>query len=493
MKFKPRPTQDEMIEFAMERKRCALWGTMGSGKSASAAHVALAKMYDSFEVNRWLIVAPPMVTAITWPSEFAKWDDLAKLPVDYLGANDFDLEPGAIVERDGVEEEVLWSDVRKGEVVLRKTALALPDKFGRKRGLKQRKAPFTVVSYTFLPWLRKTWGVNWPYQGVILDEAVFIKTHDSVRHAAIKTAVKKGLVSHLIELTGRPQPNGEQDLFGQVLLLDDGERLGATLTEFRSRWCQPVSTGRNGQVYKWGVRPPLLPQLHEKMAEVAISVSHDIGVPLVEVDHLVKLPASARRVYNDLEQNLMHRFDPTSVVLSANQAVLTAKLMQVAQGAVYDSERLTQVVHDEKLNRLAELLEAINGPVLLAYPYQHDFKRLAGRFRGLVRATPEAVEAFKRGEVKLMATHPASLAHGTDGLQGVSNTVVWFGVTHNADHYLQLNARLLRPGQQAGTVFVHRILAEDTIEMEVARVVLPGKIGAEDALLAAVKARGNHG
>lgn len=508
MKFNPRPTQDEMMQFAWARKKCALWGTMGSGKSASAAHVARDRMFDSFHVKRTLIAAPNMVAAVTWPSEFAKWDALREMDVDYIGADDFDLEPGAWVLRDGEEVEVLWSELTPSEkrdlrtpenpngVLLRKSALALPDKRGAKRGLRGRKAPFSVISYDFLPWLRSAMGVNWPFDQVILDEAVFLKNHESVRHGAVSTLVRKKMVPYIIELAGKPMPNSVEDVFGQLRLLDF--HLGTGITKFREDWCEPATRGRakggKERVFSWRLRPDKAEAFEAKVAEVAISVKHDIGIPLVEVDQLIELPPAAREVYDNLERDLMHRFDATSVVLSANQGVLASKLLQVAQGAIYDQDKLVQKVHDQKLDKLAELMEASTGPVLCAYPFVHDWHRIQSRFgRVAVKATPQTVEQFKQGKVKLLCTHPASLAHGTDGMQAVSGVVFWFGVTYNADHYEQLNARLHRPGQNAGTVYTHRILAKDTLEMSVAHVVLPRKIGEEQALLEAVRARGSNG
>lgn len=490
MIFRPRSTQQEMADFAMSREASAIWATMGAGKSAVAAHVAVDKMIDSFEVNRWLIAAPRMTAAITWPSEFEKWDALRQFDVHYITADDFNLSPGAVVLRGGIEIEVLWDDVKKGEKILRKTALALPDRRGSKKGILSHKEKFTVVSYDFLPWLRRACGVNWPYDGVIADESVFLKNPKASRSVALRQARDKGYIRQLMELTGGPQPNGEEDLFAQVLLLDGGKLMGRTLTEFRRRWCLPTITGRSGRVFKWGVRPELLQSLRAGLAELAISVRHDIGIPLVEVDHLIELPASALLVYNDLEQDLLHRFDPDSVVLAANQAVLVGKLMQIAQGAIYDEDKLVKVVHNEKLNKLEELMQCTDGPMLLALAFKHDWARISERFgRHAVKVSPAAVADFKAGRVKLLCTHPDSLAFGTDGMQAVSNNVVWFGQTHKADAYYQLNARLHRPGQEEDTVYVHRILADDTIEMNVAHDVVPRKIAEEQALLEAVRAR----
>lgn len=490
MNFQPRPTQQQMYDFVMAREASAVWATMGAGKSAAAAHAAVDKMFDTFEVSRWLIAAPKMTAEITWPNEFAKWDALKKFKVHYVSASDFELSPGAIVVRDGVEMEILYTEVKKGEKVLRKTALALPDRRGSKKGILTHRERFTVVSYEFLAWLRRACGVNWPYDGVIADESVFLKNHQTARTTALRTARKKGYVRQLVELTGGPQPNGEEDLFSQMLLLDGGRIMGKSLTEFRQKWCFPLTTGRNGQVYKWAVKPELKDRLRQEIAKLAISVTHNIGIPLVEVDHLIELPTAALLAYNDLEQQLLHRFDPDSVVLAPNRAVLANKLLQIAQGAIYDQNRLVQVVHDEKLKKLEELMQCTDGPMVVAYPYAHDWLRLSQRFgKHAAKVSPAAVGDFRAGRLKLLCTHPLSLAFGVDGLQEVSNSVVWFGMTYAADSYYQLNARLHRPGQEQDTVYVHRILADDTIEMDVANIVIPNKIAEEQALLAAVRAR----
>lgn len=508
MKYSPRPTQREIMDFAWRNNggSVAWWATMGAGKSSAAAHYALERLYTTAQVKRWLIVAPKMVAEITWPQEFQKWDSLRGEEVHFITAADFNLTPALRIKRDGEAVDIMADDLRPserimeelnpGSVVLGKGALALPDRRGAKKGLLARKTPFSVVSYDFLPWLRRACGVNWPFDGVIVDESVFLKSGKGPRFEAIETARNKGMIQHLLELTGKPQPNGHEDLWAQLLLLDGGKALGDTLTKFHSDWCVPVQTGRNRQgrqqVFRWGVPVDKRAALFERIRNLAISVRHDVGVPLVEVDHLIELPAKARKVHDDLWSQLMYRFDPTSVVLVANRAVLVGKILQVAQGAIYDSDRLVQHLHDEKIERLRELVEMANGPVIVAYPFKHDWDRLSKAFgRHIVKANTRTIEEFKAGRFKILAAHPGSMSHGVDGLQNVCSTIIWFGVTHNSDHYGQLNARAHRPGQEADTVFVHRILANDTLEMDVANIVLPGKIGDEFAVMEAVKARAN--
>ena len=501
MRWPRRATQRALQDFAWAAVRpedwrvrgTAWWGSMGSGKSSAFAHYAAETLHERWDVTKWLITAPKFVAEVTWPAEFAKWDGLKHLKVDFIGAKDFTLVPSLVVWRAGDECEILEGDLRPGEIVLRKGALALPDKRGSKRGLRQRlqDAEIAVVAVEFLPWLVKTQGANWMFDGVCLDESRMFAAHDSLRTRAVTSACKKGRVNEMVQLSGKPMPNGYTDLWSQMRLLDGGKRMGRTLTEFHDDWCKPVSSNGRGQVYKWDVLSGRKAELAKSLSEIAINVHHDIGVPLQEVDHYVALPERARRVYDEMLATLVAQLSPTQTILSANQAVLAGKLHQIAQGAIYDADKLVHELHEEKLDRLAELLEGLDGPVLLAYPFKHDLLRLKKRFPRKLRhlGSSKDVADMIAGKVQLGCVHPASLSHGVDGIQQLCNQVVWFGVTSNAEHYEQLNARVHRPGQKKGTVFVHRLLAQATVDERIAFEVLPNKIGEQDAMLMAVRPR----
>jgi hypothetical protein len=208
---------------------------------------------------------------------------------------------------------------------------------------------------------------------------------------------------------------------------------------------------------------------------------------------LVPLPMAAGAAYRAMERELVASLgvDGEIEILAPTQAAKAGKLLQMANGAVYDSEREWHHIHDAKLDKLEELLEAADGPVLLAYQYEHDWQRIQARLgRVAVHIKGRnALDRFREGKIKLLCMHPASGAHGVDGLQDVSCTAVWFGITRNADHWLQFNKRLHRDGQRAGRVTVHVLLAEGTLEEYVADEEIAEKIAGQDWLMQALKLR----
>jgi len=505
IRYRPRDEQRELLDFQAERLRTAWWATMGAGKTVTAAtHIA-----DSLDgdVLRWCVVAPKLVAEQQWPQELRKWRHLAHLRFRNITFEDLGLQRGCVVERDGQEVEIGWREKRPGEVVIRSTGMAfVGKKIETKRRLRDLLSSHRVgiMSYDVFPWAKKAFGSNWPYDGIVFDEAPYVADHESLRWQAAKHAIygsskSPPRVSQVIELSGLPAANGIETLWGQMFLLDGGEAMGRTLTEFRETWCVPDQTNRStGRVYRWKVAAPVRAGLMERIAKRAKSVTFDPGVEWFVNDIELQLDDASRAVYDDLEGKLIHRFvEEGGYVLAANQAVKVGKLMQVCQGAIYDSDRLVRILHQLKLDRLQEIFEARTGPILVAYPYVPNRQEIRKRFGAKVKLANEtgAIEEFKSGKLPMLAAHPEMMAHGMDGLQLASNEIVWYGAPHRYDHYAQLNARLVRVGQQK-TVVVHRLLAADTLEVEVANQVLRTRAEDDETLRAAVAAlaqrRKNH-
>lgn len=478
-----RPYQEGMRTFAFRTPFCALWADMGLGKTPTALTCITDSLYDSLDTERWLVVAPKLVALDAWPRQLRRWRQFAGLSWRNLTAADLHLKAD-------------WVDLGDGE--RRRAGLTFgekEDKAAVKRGLLAYREDLHLCSWHLLPWLVKAYGANWPYDGVVLDEAIFAANSTSDQHKAAWQVIQRlGLVRRVIQLTGAPTPNGYEQLHGQIRLLDGGARLGKTKGDFTENWLTPDRMDpRRGVVYKWKLANGSKERIDAALADIAISLRSDdyLSLPEFVVNPIpVPLGNAARTVYAALERDLLARVGE-GCILAPNEAVLVAKLMQVCNGAVYDDAGGVQHVHDAKLDRLAELLESVDGPVLLAYSWQHDFDRIAKRFGKAVAhiKEPRALDRFRAGAVKLLCMQPASGAHGLDGLQEASATAVWFGATYNADHWMQFNKRLHRDGQRAGRVTVHQLLAERTIEEQVAHVVTPGKIAEQDALLEAVRMR----
>lgn len=459
----PRPDQRAVMEFLDGRQKACLFSPTGAGKTAMAATWANAAMNDKCELARMLIVAPKLVAQQGWPAEMQKWGHLQGMrDMRVLVNKDFGLVRGSL--NGGME---------------------FNNKSATKRYLLGLKERVHVVSWDFWPWLVKAYGKNWPYQGVIFDESSFLRDQGSTRCRAARHVVHKlQAVSHVLELTGTPNANHGEAIYAQIDLVAPG-LLGNTLTEFRAKWCVPASQNwQTGQVYSWKINPVLQDTLNGLVADVAVSVPSSLAVRLLEVEQGVTLCDAARSAYDDFERDWVW-----NGITAGSEAVLHGKLRQMASGFVYDDNNNAVPLDTGKMERLEELVESIDGPVLVAFEFQEELRRIKkilGRHVQDIRENG-AKAAFVGGKLKVLAVHPASAGHGVDGLQQVSNQVIWTTVPQDRELYDQLNGRLHRHGTQAETVFVHHLMARGTVEERILYDVLPGKMTLQEAFLQGVR------
>ena len=336
-----------------------------------------------------------------------------------------------------------------------------------------------------------------------MDESSSFKSNSSQRFKALRKATP--ITDRVILLTGTPSPQGFEDLWSQVYLLDSGERLGKTMTAYRSRYFMPGR--RNGNIiYEWIPREGASEQIYAKLSDIMISLSAKDHLKMPErIDNIVKLKLTpeAREQYDKMESDCILELEEGEIV-AGNKAAVTNKLLQMANGAVYYEEptvdedgvvtgyeRRVQWVHDIKLDALEEMVEDNAGqPMMVFYNFRHDYERLMKRFEKYGPRTISGrkdVEDWNAGKVRLLFAHPASMGHGLN-LQAGGSNIVWFGVPSNLEWYLQANARLDRQGQKSKTVVVSHILIEGTHDIDVMRS-LRGKRMNQDELIAAVKAR----
>lgn len=344
-------------------------------------------------------------------------------------------------------------------------------------------------------------GRAWPFDMIVVDESSSFKSGSSQRFRALRKAT--AVVDRVVLLTGTPDPNGLMDLWSQTYLLDGGERLGKTLTEYRNRYFTPGR--RNGNIiYEWLPREGAKEAIFAKLSDVMISLTAADYLKMPErIDNVVKLrmPPEAKEQYERMEEECILELESGDVV-AGNKAAVTNKLLQMANGAVYYEEpeadedgvvtgwqRKWVQIHEKKLDALEEIVEDYGQPLVVFYSFQHDFERLMARFArydpAVIRSRKE-IEAWNRGEVRLLFAHPASVGHGLN-LQAGGSMAVWFGLPNNLEWYQQANARLYRQGQKRTVVITH-LLMEGTQDVAVMRG-LKGKTLNQDELIAAVKAR----
>jgi SNF2 family DNA or RNA helicase len=431
------------------RNPCAgLFMDMGLGKTVSTLTAVNRLMYEHFEVDRVLIIAPKRVAEDTWTTEALKWDHLRHLRLSLVL---------------GTERE-------------RKQALS-------------SKADIYVINRENVAWLVGMYRSTFPFDMVVIDELSSFKSPKSIRFKSLRMVRPK--VQRVVGLTGTPAPNSLIDLWSQVFLLDMGERLGKTITGYRREYFNEGR--RNAQVvFDYRIREGMDKAISEKISDICVSMkAEDYLPPLTEIRRVVKVHLSQKekKQYDAFEKQLVMDLAGTEITV-ANAAGLSTKLRQFANGAVYDDDRNVHRIHSAKTEALGEILEETGaGGVLVLYAFQHDRTQIEREFR---RYKPESIEGsetikkWNSGQIKLLLGHPASMGHGLNLQQG-GDAIVWYGPTWSSELWLQANARLLRQGRTRPVVVI-QLIAEGTIDEDMVKAV-EGKVDKQEALMSAVKAR----
>lgn len=446
MKYKPHPYQTQATHFIQTHKVAALFLEMGLGKTITTLTAIHALMLDSFEISKTLIIAPLRVARNTWPQEIAKWDHLRGLRASIMC---------------GSRQERL-------------EALNTP-------------AHLYIVNRENLPWLVKTLGHKWDFDMVIIDELSGFKNHNSKRFRALKAVRKR--VKRIVGLTGTPAPNGLIDLWAQIYLLDLGERLGQSITGYRSSFFKPDKRSWE-KVFSWKVREGGEDEIYRRIQDITISMRAKDYLHLPEVTYTgvdAVLDTSQERVYQELKEDLVTVIED-EVIDAKNAAVLAGKLLQLASGAIYSDAGEPVLVHEAKLDALEDIVEAANGqPLLVAYWFKHELARITDRFpKARVLSTARDFRDWNDGKVKLGLIHPASAGHGLN-LQKGGHLLAWFSLPWSLELYEQTNARLNRQGQTEPVTVTH-IIAKGTIDERVLGA-LSRKQVTQSALIEAVKAQ----
>ena len=378
------------------------------------------------------MIAPKKVAEGTWTKEAAKWDHTKMLRVS----------------------PVLGSQAK------RIRALNTP-------------ADLYVINRENICWLVDYYRNAWPFDMVVIDESSSFKSHSAKRFKAL--AGIRSRISRMVELTGTPSPNGLADLWSQVYLLDGGERLGKRYSQFRERYFQPDKRGADGMVYSYEAKPGTEESILAKISDICISMKAEDYLELPDLTYHevpVELDKKSWRAYQDLERKMILELPEDDELISVTSAAaLSNKLLQLANGAVYDEDRQVHEVHDCKIEAFLELVESLQGkPVLVFYNYQHDRERILKaleksglRIREL--KTTQDEDDWNAGRIDILLTHPASSAYGLNLQQG-GNHVIWFGLTWNYELYTQANKRLHRQGQ-VNKVIIHHLVSTGTRDEDV--------------------------
>ncbi|WP_395013565.1 SNF2-related protein [Robinsoniella peoriensis] len=443
MKYNPHDYQSYAAEFIIGHPVSALLLDMGLGKTVITLTAIWELLLDYFEVRRVLVIAPLRVARDIWTGEYEKWDHLE----------------GIVVSR------VL------GSVKERRDALS-------------QNANVYVINRENLEWL--IGHCSWDFDMVVIDELSSFKSHKAKRFKALKKVMP--MVNRIVGLTGTPAPNGLIDLWAEIGILDMGQRLGRFIGAYREQFFLPDKRSRD-MVYSYKPKEGAEEKIYELISDIAISMKATDYLDMPECIYNrveVRLNKKEMRLYRQLEKDMLLPFEGGDVD-AGNAAGLSNKLMQMANGAVYDENQEVKYIHERKIEALEDLVEAANGkPVLVAYWYKHDKHRLLEKFPAAKLESSEDLKRWNTGEIPLAIIHPASAGHGLN-LQAGGSTLVWFGLTWSLELYQQMNARLWRQGQNE-TVVIHHLIAKGTLD-EQAMASLEKKDVGQSALIDAVRAR----
>lgn len=443
--------QVKAVDMIVNNFNCGLFLDCGLGKTVSTL-TAIQELREIGFIDKVLIIAPKKVAQVTWKDEINNWEHLKGLRISVIDGTAAQRRAAMVADADIYtvsRDNVVWLVVEHG-------------------------------------------GVKLPYDMVVIDELSSFKNYASKRFKALRRVRK--FIPRVVGLTGTPAPNGLIDLWAQMFLIDEGKRLGKTITSYRDRFF--TAGRRNGDiVYQWDLKSPAEEteqKISDLIKDICISMSAEdyLKMPdkLMYYDR-VKLSDKDFKAYKTFEREQVLEFiESGETITAASAAALSNKLQQFANGAMYDADRNVLQLHDEKIEKLKELVEAANGqPVLIAYTFKHDLDNIMDalkEYKPVKLEKPEQIADWNAGKINVLVTHPASAGHGLN-LQKGGHIMIWYGLTWALELYQQFNARLYRQGQKK-PVSIHHIIATDTVDEKIIKS-LDGKDTTQRSLMDAIK------
>lgn len=445
MRYVAHNYQNYAKNFILAHKVSALFLDCGLGKTITTLTAINELMYDSFEISKVLIIAPLRVAQSTWKEEIEKWDHLNLL----------------------------------------RYSIAVGDEKERLKALKQNSDIY-IINRENVDWLVTKSGIDFNFNMLIIDELSSFKSHTSKR---FKSLLKiRPYFERVVGLTGTPSSNGLMDLWAEFRVLDLGERLGRYITHYRNEYFLPDK--RNGAViFSYKPQPNAEERIYRRLADMTISMKSTeyLKMPELILNELeINLDEEDQIKYKKFKKEMVMTIQEKEID-AINAASLSNKLIQLANGSIYDEDKKFYEVHNKKLDKLEEIIESANGkPVLVAYWFKADKERIEKRFKVREIKTADDIKQWNKGMIDLALIHPASAGHGLN-LQSGGSTLVWFSLTWSLELYQQTNARLYRQGQK-NTVVIHHLITKNTIDEDIMKS-LKRKDKTQEALMRAVKAR----
>lgn len=438
--------QKYTAEFICEHKASAILLDCGCGKTVITLTAIKELLWNRFEAREILVICPIRVAQV-WEDEIKKWDHLKGLKIS--------IAVGSAEER---------------------------------RQAIEAEADIHVINRENVQWLVENY--DWKWDMLVVDELSSFKNHKAKRFKALMKVRHK--IKRIVGLTGTPSSNGLMDLWAEYRLLDLGERLGRFIGAYRQNYFRPDKT--NGFiVYSYKPLPGAEEKIYKRISDMTVSIrcTDVLKMPeLISSPYMVSMSNDEMDIYKQLKKDLVLTLK-NGEITAGNAAVLTGKLLQLANGAIYQDDGQSVEIHRRKLDALEDIIEAQCGkPILVAYWFKHDLERITKKLNALgvqceKMDTAESIARWNKKQIPVGLIHPASAGHGLN-LQSGGNTIVWFGLTWSLELYIQLNDRLWRQGQESETVIIMHIITKGTVDERVLKA-LGQKEMTQESLLDAVK------
>lgn len=414
--------QIQTIDKIKQLKKCALFFEMSLGKTITTLS-AISELLMRDEIKTVLIIAPLRVANTVWKQESEKWEHT------YWLSKHIGICTGSIKE---------------------------------KKAILSKNYKIIITNKDNLAWFNS--NNSRVFDCVIIDESSAFKNASTLRFKSVRKLCIDS--QYTILLTGTPSPNSLIELWPQIFLLDQGERLGKTISSFKGRFF--YRTGYNG--YELKLFDGADTKIKELIEDICITLKASDYIQLPEkIINTVyaELDDDNKKIYKTMNNEFIIQLN-SGEITAINAAAKAGKLLQFANGFMYDDEKQAHYFHNHKIDVLKEIIE--NNPnenILIAYNFQHDLVMLKKAFINsvLIGKQGKEIAEWNKGNIKLLLAHPASAGHGLN-LQAGGSIVVWYSMTWSLENYLQFNARIHRQGQTKPVKIIH-LLTKNTLDEKV--------------------------
>lgn len=473
---------------------------VGAGKTA-IAWTAIAELMDDGHVTRPIVFAPLRVAQLVWSQERSQWSHLDGRPVVLWGG-----EPASWDDSPWRTSRLLWGQRTHAEsrigrivdVVKRREAEARLSEIVREerrvnKALRAAEPPRAVhvTSYENLMWLCELYtpGES-PFDMWVFDEIGKLKNPKSPRYKAVRRHTR--LARIVVGLNATPAPEGFEDLFTQVQIVDGGALWGKSFY----KWQQEFFTPADYMGYSWrlqlGAADRLLADLNTlafKVDESELAYARSMQHNQIEIE----LPPAARSAYAEMEKRMAVAIEGKDDIVAMSAAAASMKLRQITSGFIYDEDGHATILHHEKEHALADLIDSMGRePLLVAYEFAEDLEAIRRVWKnvpylgqGLSGAkAAENVARWNKRELPVLALHAFSAGHGLN-LQAGGSHICWFNLPWPLESWLQTNGRIDRQGQTRAC-YSHAIVARNTTDQRVWEA-LTRKDADQTAIIAAIR------